>query len=795
MLCLSSGRLVNIVIFRFLATVTLAGVLAGCTADWDSRQGRLSAKSGQEQQATEDAASSVGRMPQVARSHARGDFASLPDRGELAAYDSAVKPRISGAYTAYAVRLSEEHALNAARPGGHLSIRAPDGEAIDLVYERHVEHPDGNWTWIGRDAKGADAVITFGEEAAFGTIPQASEDSLRLTLAGGRLWLVVTDRNRIGDIDRAVTRSGQPDYLIPPKMAAEAALDKASTVGTSQTVSATAIAPAAVSTVDVVLGYTTGLAAALGGDSQAVTRLNNLIEIGNQAYANSGVNATLRLVGTVSVSYTDASDNGDTLEKLSGYKSGTGPITPDPAFAALRAARETNGADLVSLVRDFRTPQNNGCGIAWLIGADQSGIETSDAPFGYSVVSDGSDLDEGDNQTYFCRDESLVHEIGHNMGQAHNVEDSSGGSGVHAYSYGYRETSTNGFYTVMAYRIAGSNQFAIRHFANPAVNYNGRATGVANASDNTRSMNQTIPVVASFRTLSGPIVEGTRNDVNGDGRSDLLWSNPGAGLFVHWLMNGAAISAAASHPVDSNYDAIGSGDIDGNGLADVIWRHRSNGQIYAWMRTANGYSVQYITALTGWTLVGVGDVNDDGKADLLWSNPGAGLFVNWLMNGSTIAAAGAYSVDGSYDVIGTGDIDGNGLTDLIWRHRTNGQIYAWMRSAAGYSVHFILGLDTTWKLVGAGDVNGDGKADLLWSNPGASTFVHWLMNGPAIAAAGAYYVDGAYDAIGSGYFDSNGTVDVVWRHRTNGQIYGWFGSGNSYSVQFIYNLTGWSLLR
>src|SRR3546814_15131477 len=66
----------------------------------------------------------------------------------------------------------------------------------------------------------------------------------------------------------------------------------------------------------------------------------------------------------------------------------------------------------------------------------------------YSVVSDGTDLDEGDDNTYFCREETLAHELGHNMGQAHNDEDSDT-TGVHAYSYGYRETSSIGFYTVM----------------------------------------------------------------------------------------------------------------------------------------------------------------------------------------------------------------------------------------------------------------------------------------------------------------------------------------------------------
>src|SRR3546814_8586921 len=84
------------------------------------------------------------------------------------------------------------------------------------------------------------------------------------------------------------------------------------------------------------------------------------------------------------------------------------------------------------------------------------------------------------------------------MGQAHNDEDSSS-TGVHAYSYGYREASSTGFYTVMAYPQAEGSQFSIRYFANPNVKYSGRVTGVANQSDNVRSLNQVMPIIATFR--------------------------------------------------------------------------------------------------------------------------------------------------------------------------------------------------------------------------------------------------------------------------------------------------------
>src|SRR4249919_1193257 len=344
-----------------------------------------------------------------------GAFA-LPDRGDLLRY-SAQPVRHENASTWYPADISEAHAFSAIVTG-HMTITAPDGQPVRLRYQRHFEHPNGNWTWIGRDAYGEDAVLTFGEKAVFGSIPQHGREELRLSTRGGRAWVVQIDPARLHSPE-----ASKPDFLIPPSLAASLA----SSESFSASAQPQAAAATAAVTVDVALGYTTAYAAELGGDSQAVTRLQNLVDITNQAYANSQINAQVRLVRTLSVAYADATDNGDALSKLSGYQAGTGTMPTDPAFAGLRAARDQYGADLVSLVRRFRTPENDGCGIAWLIGGDRSSINNSDAPFGYSVVSDDLDMgdyDESDGKTYGCRKESLAHEFGHNMGQAHNTEDS-----------------------------------------------------------------------------------------------------------------------------------------------------------------------------------------------------------------------------------------------------------------------------------------------------------------------------------------------------------------------------------
>src|SRR3546814_14626905 len=109
-------------------------------------------------------------------------FASLPDRGELLAYEQARQVKHKGAYTAYPVAISEAHALRAMQ-SGEMVVNAPNGEPIRLKYERHEESPAGNWTWIGSNADVASAVLPFAEKAGFGAIPPDPVETQRLTLS------------------------------------------------------------------------------------------------------------------------------------------------------------------------------------------------------------------------------------------------------------------------------------------------------------------------------------------------------------------------------------------------------------------------------------------------------------------------------------------------------------------------------------------------------------------------------------------------------------------------------------
>lgn len=788
---------------NYVMGLALLSLLAGCTGEWDSNR---SASSRIRQAAADGAAAeSVTRSTDslAARAAAlRGSagFASLPDRGELLAYAQASGQRLARRQAAYRVRLSEEHAFNAAREGGRIVVPTPDGGVATLDYERHVEHPDGNWSWIGRDANGADAVITFGEKAVFGSIPQRDGETLRLTTAAGVAWLATGAGSKVAAMGHG-KRAPSADVMLPPQQSGDRSQSETPGAHGNITMAAVDAAPAATgATVDVLLGYTNGLASALGGQSQAATRMANLVDVTNQAYANSGITGRLRLVGAMQVTYADNTDNGDALEQLSGQTE-TGPTTPNAAFSALRSARESTGADLVALVRDFRTPQNNGCGIAWLIGGGQSGITQADAPFGYAVVSDGSDVDEGDGFTYFCREESLAHELGHNMGQAHNQEDSNQ-SGVHAYSYGYRESSATGFYTVMAY-ASGESQFSIRYFANPNVKYSNRPTGVANVADNARSMNQTMPIVATFRAAKA--LSTARNDLNGNHKSDLMWRDSGAGGgLVLWMMNGHAIASTVVKSLTPGYAIVASGDFNGDGKADLVLRKDANTQLLLWIGNGNGGFTAYTLQTefgAGWVVAGTGDVNGDAKSDIVWRNSGTGGLVLWLMDGQFVDSAIVKSLTVGYDVVGIGDFNGDGIADLLLRKPANTQSLLWLgNGAGGFTSHTLQSqLGAGWVVAGIGDVNGNGKSDIVWRNPDTGTggLVMWLMNGHAIASALTKNMTAGYGVVSAADFNGDGKLDLALRSGTRTQLLLWMGNGaggfTGYTLQSEFG-AGWSVI-
>lgn len=684
-------------------------------------------------------------------------IANAPDRGVLADYPSGLSSRNEGAFTWHPASMSEAHALRSIATG-QMSFPTPDGRQVQLRYLRHSEQLEGNWTWVG-EVVGGDArqkaIITFGPEAVFGSIPQGSAPALEIQTRQGRLFVVAMDSTK------AIHAARQDDARIPPSRLApspmrSAAVSKSSpakAMGLSVPMAPSTRAVASVvDTVDVVIGYTTGLAARLGGDSAATTRMVFLVEYGNQALGNSEVAGQFRLAGTVKVDYADNTDNEDALDALTEANTA--------ALAPLHAAREQYGGDIVLLVRNFRS-ENAGCGVAWLLGGGQSTISQGDANYAFGIVSDGT-YSEG-NKNYYCSTSSLAHESGHLLGSTHD-RGNAGGSGRYPYSYGYNAA---GVCDLMAYCPSASVEYQV--YSNPRIRAcGGAACGVENSEDNARSLNQTIPVIALFRAAVVPLLGNPRNDFNGDGYSDLFWRNASDGRNIVWLAAEAGIQSTPAQVDNPSWSVVGTGDFNGDGKSDLFWRNAGSGQNIIWPSgDASGIRFAATVSNQDWRVGTVGDFNDDGRDDIFWRNLSSGESIIWW-SGESADYTFEQSLATSWKIAGSGDLNGDGQDDVIWRNASSGANMVWWSGRSSGLTALTAVANLSWDMVAIDDFDGDGRADLFWRNRVTGENIIWLhgsdsdwLQEPTISMA--------WEIRSSGDFDGDGNADVFWRNASNGQ--------------------------
>ena len=675
-----------------VAAVSMA-LMAGCTGDEATTSTQARSNKG-----AQNAAGTVSAFANAAAPQRRAgeSFANAPDRGTLIAYADAA-PVQKGAYTWREVQMSEAHALRAIATGT-MEIPAPDGTPIRVKYVGRQEHDNGDWTFVGRldGAKpGKEALITFGKDAVFATIPnpKGGED-LQLTTVGGRGFLIETDPKLV-----KMPTGGDADFMAPPMAAAAAMLpmpksaqaagmarmpgaqglvaQKASTVGT---------------TVDLVVGYTAEFATRLGGQSQAQTRISFIVDLANQAFTNSEVDGRLRVVNVMQVGYTETNTNRAALLELTGLActtNNTGSDFPDggvtncttaaipAALQPLVASRDAYGADLVTLVRTFQDPEQGSCGLGWMIGGGQSTFDQADAPFGYSIISDtsGPTFPDPDTNTT-CRNETLGHETGHNFGLQHDVDTADRTDNVlqpnefghFPYSFGFVATVPRG-QLLRRHGHPSHGPEQLQRVLQPEHHLlwrlpvrpgeRGRQRARAAADDPDR---RALPRGdgADQRHVGARRLQRRRQ-----GRRVVAQSRNGIERRVEVGQFNTCNNLRGLG--DQNWQAIGSADFNGDHADDVVWRHAVTGQTVIW-RSGNADTASTIGTPAGYRVVGAGDFDGDGSDDLLWRNEGNGLNVYWrsanpAFGKSLTPLGGRY-----WNVVGVGDFNHDGKADILWRN-------------------------------------------------------------------------------------------------------------------------------
>jgi hypothetical protein len=377
----------------------------------------------------------------------------------------------------------------ASRPGAELALADPDGGELRFRRISFKEHGNGMATWVGRAAGapvGQEAVLTVSASGAFGRVPRPDGSLLQLETVGGRTRLLEDQALLIGQ-----SSEPQVDDAMRPRLEELRASEKRQRemAAAADGSGSHPVIQADPGDIDVMLAYTGGLATYVGSDDATIALLQNRIDVGNQALANAGLAARFRLVATERVDFPDSGSNSGALELATFWRR----FDSHPLSLRLATLRHRHGADIVGLVRRYVKAESGSCGNGWIGGYLGNSIAGS-VDYGYFVASHGTDGGS------FCSDRTIAHEIGHNLGQNHDIETSPERDGAHSYSHGYRVTpaGNNGFYTVMAYRD-GSQTPALT-FSNPDVvraDCANQACGLPDA-DVARSLSQTMPVAAQW---------------------------------------------------------------------------------------------------------------------------------------------------------------------------------------------------------------------------------------------------------------------------------------------------------
>ncbi|MDB4673576.1 M12 family metallo-peptidase [Verrucomicrobiales bacterium] len=361
--------------------------------------------------------------------------------------------------------------------GAKLLLPLPGGESVEVTRWFESRHAPGQFSISGEIAGGDNGLFSMARsgDSVSGVISSLDAAYQYRGTVGGSFYVAEIDRSLLpscgggpvpdltaGNVAGAGEQapSGFDSDEIPQGDVPQGAEDE-------------------VNTIDVLFVYTDDVARFFGGATGAEADILSTVGLSNQRFRTSDAGIRLRITSMREVEY---DENGSADEDLDAI------TFEDGVIDEVHAWRNVDGADLVAMsVANMRIY----AGLAWLGGSP------GDSEFAvFSVTLHGS------------LDWAFTHEIGHNLGCAHDRENA-GGGGYRNYSYGYRYEGAGGntFRTQMAYDPG----VRLERFSNPDLQFDGRPTG-SGIADNARSIRESSVNVAAFRERivvsgEGPVID------------------------------------------------------------------------------------------------------------------------------------------------------------------------------------------------------------------------------------------------------------------------------------------------
>jgi hypothetical protein len=282
-------------------------------------------------------------------------------------------------------------------------------------------------------------------------------------------------------------------------------------------------------------------------------------------------------------------------------------------------------------------------------------------------------------------------------------------------------------------------------------------------------------------------------DLNGDGRSDLVWFNQTTNQVSVWLMSGNSILASpilGNGPTNGRIVAVGNLNRTGN--PQIIWYTGSNTYI-AWSITWSGS--QPTTAATSFSLptnsptLALADFDGDGLQDVVqWDASSSKLSI--AKNNGSLNFTQQYSVvvSPNWDLVGVADLNGDGKHELVWRNQITGQVSAWVMNKfqpAQYPAYSSPSL--SWRIRGIGKVDASSAQGLIWRNEQTGQTSFWKLNTNGQVTNLVLPVGAApWEIAGAPYFDGrNGLPEILWYNTQTGAVTIWRVSGTSVSSSSV----------
>ncbi len=315
----------------------------------------------------------------------------------------------------------------AMKPGGKAGISLPNGTALNAELEAIKGHALGGQSWLGWAGVGGKRgriVMTSVNGFTFGAVTYDNQ-----------LYLIEPAQNSSGSVLYSATANGGSEFgfgddgIIPPAdqiAANEAPLG--TTISTPAAVGSTG-------TIDVGIFYHSSMRDRWGLGLSA--RLQFLVQLYDTAMRDSQTDGTTdiraNLVHISEVTGTLTKSNGDTLDDLK-----DGVSNADGDFSGVAAIKAAKGIDIVTYIRRFKASTHVSCGTGFVLGTGGSHtIAASSSPFGFNTVSDDKDIDAAGSSFTLCSVFTLAHEIGHNMGNQHDIANDPD-DGVFSFSHGHK---------------------------------------------------------------------------------------------------------------------------------------------------------------------------------------------------------------------------------------------------------------------------------------------------------------------------------------------------------------------